>query len=97
MWQEVLDALQKTNSNNFAKNQTASLSEQHNCIQPILSNTWALCEYNYHLSSAAVFPQVSLPTDVVSSSSSMQQSTIVTGNLNLFHAAWKSCINLFIQ
>lgn len=58
MWQEVLDALQKTNSNNFVKNQTASLSEQHNCAQPILPNTWAQCEYICHLLSSAFFLKI---------------------------------------
>lgn len=62
MWQELLDGLQKTNSN-FVKNQEASLS---NSTQPCSLSTWALPEYKSHLVIQVLSPRDLPWTDAVS-------------------------------
>lgn len=99
MWQQLLDALQKTNSNNFVKSQKASLAQQHNSAPNLYPpNTWDVYEYDFTLSSVEVlFPQHSPSTDVMSLLSSMQQNTIFPGSLKALHSAWKSHVNLSVQ
>lgn len=98
MWQELLDVLQETNSNNFAKNKklvchssttlhTADISKNLSCVWIQISSCYLLKFFFLKICS----PQIWCPCFPLCN------KTTFTGNLNLLHAASKSCINLFIQ